>query len=179
MKKTHLFSSLTTLLLALVSCTSGENIDKTTVENVDLTRYMGKWYEIGRFDFYHERGLVGTTATYTLNDDGTVKVLNSGYKEQLDGKFTSAEGKARVRKSGKSGELEVAFFLNFYAEYNILELDTVDYSYALVGGKNDNYLWILSRTPKMNDEVLYLLLNKITERGYKTSKILCVEQPNE
>ena len=82
-----------------------------------------------------------------------------------------------MRKSGKPGELEVAFFLNFYADYNILELDTVNYSYALVGSTSDKYLWILSRTPQMDTDVLTKLLEKAANRGYNTSKILWVEQP--
>ena len=82
-----------------------------------------------------------------------------------------------MRKSGKPGELEVAFFLNFYADYNILELDTVNYSYALVGSASDKYLWILSRTPQMDTDVLTKLLEKAANRGYNTSKILWVEQP--
>ena len=178
MKKIHLFSVLTGLLLGATSCASSK-LDKSTVPNVDLTRYMGKWYEIGRFDVAFEKGLVGTTANYTLNSDGTVEVINAGYKESLTGEATSAEGKARVRKSGKPGELEVAFFLNFYADYNILELDTVGYSYSVVGSSSDKYLWILSRTPKMDTDVLNGLLQKIAARGYNTSKILWVDQPNE
>ena len=102
-----------------------------------------------------------------------------GYKETLTGDLGSIEGSARMRKSGKPGELEVAFFLNFYADYNILELDTVNYSYALVGSASDKYLWILSRTPKMDTDVLNGLLQKIAARGYNTSKILWVDQPNE
>ena len=178
MKKIYLFSVLASLVFGTTSCASSK-IDTNTVSNVDLTRYMGKWYEIGRFDVAFEKGLVGTTANYTLNEDGTVKVVNGGYKETLDGKFDSIEGKARARKSGKSGELEVAFFLNFYAEYNILELDTINYDYVLVGGSTDKYLWILSRTPNMDTDILEMLLRKAATRGYDTSKILWVDQPNE
>jgi len=178
MKKIYLFSVLASLVLGISSCASSK-IDTNTVPNVDLTRYMGKWYEIGRFDVAFEKGLVGTTANYTLNEDGTVKVVNSGYKETLDGKFDSIEGKAQVRKTGKSGELEVAFFLNFYADYNILELDTINYDYVLVGGSTDKYLWILSRTPNMDTDILEMILSKAATRGYDTSKILWVDQPNE
>ena len=176
MKKIHLFSVLASLLLGTTSCATSK-LHKSTVPNVDLTSYMGKWYEIGRFDVAFEKGLVGTTANYTLNEDGTVKVVNSGYKETLTGDLGSIEGSARMRKSGKPGELEVAFFLNFYADYNILELDTVNYSYALVGSASDKYLWILSRTPQMDTDVLTKLLEKAANRGYNTSKILWVEQP--
>ncbi len=177
MKKNYLFPLLAGLVLALSSCDTGKNLNKTTVENVDLTRYMGKWYEIARFDFSFEKGLVGTTAEYTLKSDGTVAVVNRGFEKTLDGKPTVAEGKARGRKSGKSGELEVAFFLNFYADYNILELDTVDYNYVLVGGSNDKYLWILSRTPQMNAVDKEMLLTKATARGYNINKLLWIPQP--
>ena len=99
MKKNYLFPLLAGLVLALSSCDTGKNLNKTTVENVDLTRYMGKWYEIARFDFSFEKGLVGTTAEYTLKSDGTVAVVNRGFEKTLDGKPTVAEGKARGQRT--------------------------------------------------------------------------------
>ncbi len=154
-----------------------DTVDKSTVSSLDLNRYLGKWYEIARFDHSFERNLVGTTAYYSLNDDGTIRVVNSGYKDSLTGKFKEAIGKARRKDTIHQGVLEVSFFWNFYSDYLVLELDSVNYSYALVGSKSDKYLWILSRTPQMNQKDIFFLWNRIRERGYDPDELIWVEQP--
>ncbi|MBO7284885.1 MAG: lipocalin family protein [Bacteroidales bacterium] len=150
-------------------------IDNSTVKEIDLNRYMGRWYEIARFDHFFERGLVGCIAEYSFRDDGLIKVVNTGYKKSFDGKFKESVGKARVKDSGIPGQLEVAFFLNFYGDYYVLEL-APDYSYVLVGSSSDDFLWILSRTPKMKKEDLDFLLMRAQQRGYDISKLIMVEQ---
>ena len=153
-----------------------DKIDKTTVKTLDIKRYMGKWYEIARFDHKFERGKIGVTANYSLNDDGTILVVNSGYNGTLNGELETATGKAKQPNSKHPGKLKVSFFWIFYAQYNILELDQEEYSYALIGSSSDKYLWILSRTPQMPKETLNSLLQKAKERGYDTSKLIYVEQ---
>ena len=150
-------------------------INKQTVKTLDLERYMGRWYEIARFDHKFERGKVGVTANYTLNDDGTILVVNSGYNGSLTGELESATGKAKQPNSKYPGQLKVSFFWIFYAQYNILELDN-DYSYALIGSSSDKYLWILSRTPQMPQDTLNMLLQKAEDLGYNTSELIYVEQ---
>lgn len=169
--------SVITLLLGsfLVGCERSTPINTKSVDKLDLERYMGTWYEIGRYDMAFERGLVGVTANYTLKEDGMVKVINAGYKESLEGKYKETEGKARRRSKSNNGELEVAFFLNFYSDYNVMEL-AEDYSWALVGSSNVKYLWILSRTPEMDTDILESILRMAANRGYDTSKILWVPQ---
>lgn len=144
-----------------------------TVKEVDLQRYLGKWYEIARFDHSFERGLVGATATYSMREDGKIKVLNQGYKNTLDGELSKAEGKAKLTE--EPGKLKVSFFWIFYADYYILELDA-NYQWALIGSKSDKYLWILSRTPKLEENVKNLILHHAAKRGYDTSKLIWVEQ---
>ena len=153
-----------------------DKIDKTTVKTVDIKRYMGKWHEIARFDHKFERDKVGVTANYSLNDDGTILVVNSGYNGTLNGELETAKGKAKQPNPKYPGELKVSFFWIFYAQYNILELDQEEYSYALIGSSNDKYLWILSRTQQMPKETLNMLLQKAKDRGYDTSKLIYVEQ---
>jgi lipocalin len=150
-----------------------------TVKNVDLKRYVGKWYEIARFDHSFEKNLVGVTATYSFRDDGKIKVLNEGYKFTLDGKHSKATGKAKVPDLKEPGKLKVSFFWFFYADYEILELDTVNYQYALIGGGSPDYLWILSRTPQMAPETYNMLLQKAKDRGYDLSKLIKVAQKNK
>ena len=146
----------------------------STVKELDLNRYLGTWYEIARFDHRFERGLVGVTATYSMREDGKIKVLNQGYENTLDGKLNTAEGKAKL--TSEPGKLKVSFFWIFYADYFVMELDE-NYQWALIGSSSDKYLWILSRTPKLESNVKNLILHKAAKRGYDTSKLIWVEQP--
>lgn len=161
------------MLLGLFSCKPTE-IVTTTVKELDIERYMGPWYEIARFDHSFERGLVGCMANYELQSDGKVKVTNTGYRKSLDGKFKESVGKAYRPDDNVPGKLKVSFFLNFYSEYNVLEL-APDYRYALIGSKSDSYLWILSRTPELSQDDLDFLLGSAKARGYDTSKLIWVE----
>ena len=166
MKKiVYAVSSMLLCSFFLFSCDS-ENINTSTVEELDLNRYAG------------ERNLTGCTAMYTLNGDGTIKVINAGYKNSLDGKYQETEGKARRPNDAEPGKLEVAFFLNFYADYYVLELAD-DYRYSLVGSKKSKYLWILSRTPQMDAKDLDFVLKSAENRGYDTNKLIWVEQKEE
>ena len=160
------------------ACSSSDDIVTTTVSQLDLAQYVGQWYEIARFDHRFERGLVGCMDNYSINDDGTVKVLNTGYEDSLDGKYKESEGKARRPDDSKPGQLEVSFFLWFYSEYNVMEL-TDDYRYALVGSKTDNYLWILSRTPQLDPADKTFLLAQAKARGYDTDKLIWVQQKED
>jgi apolipoprotein D and lipocalin family protein len=151
--------------------TQSENMDLTTVKQLDLERYMGTWYEIARFDHSFERGMSHVTATYELRPDGKINVTNAGYK---DGKQRTATGKAKQPDPSEPGQLKVAFFLFFYADYFILELDA-DYQWALIGSSSDKYLWILSRNPVMAKDTLENVLVKARERGYDTSRLIWVD----
>lgn len=153
-----------------------KHIDKTTVKKLDVKKYMGKWYEIARFDHSFEKHLIGVTAFYTLLDNGKIKVINSGYKNNFKGTFKEAKGKAKMPDPTEPGKLKVSFFLWFYSDYYILELDELHYKYALIGSKSDNFLWILSRTPSLPEKTLNYLLDKAKTRGYDTSRLLWVQQ---
>lgn len=148
-------------------------LDISTIDSLDIARYMGRWYELARFDHPFERNMELVTVNYTLKPDGTVEVVNSGYNTRR-GKFKQSRGTAR-RVKGRTGELEVTFFLNFWSPYKVLEL-APDYSYALVGSNSDKYLWILSRTPRLSSAVLSEILVRAEERGYDTDRLIWVEQ---
>jgi apolipoprotein D and lipocalin family protein len=165
------------LPLMVSSCLSSRKaMEMGIVESVDLERYAGKWYEIARYPHRFERDLVGVTAEYTITGNGRLKVVNSGYKGSFEGEFRSVEGKAKTADNSGSGWLKVSFFWFFYADYLILELDTLNYQYALIGSSSKNYLWILGREPFMDPETLQMLLNKAEERGYELTKIELVKQ---
>ena len=134
-----------------------KTIDKSTVKEFNLQRYLGKWYEIARYDHRFERGLHYVTAEYSKRPDGKIKVLNCGHQDAVDGKEKCSIGKARPSHNGQPGQLQVAFFLSFYSDYNILELDP-DYQWSLIGSSTDKYLWILSRTPHLDQNTLNQIL---------------------
>ncbi len=166
-------------LLMLVSC--GNNvpmnpIDTSTVKEVILEKYLGTWYEIARFPHSFEKGLVGVTANYSMRKDGKIRVVNKGFKGSLDGKLSRAEGKAKIPDPTVSSRLKVSFFLFFYGDYYVLELDP-DYQWAMIGSSSPNYFWILSRTPQMDPKVYQALLENAERRGYDLSPLIKVEQP--
>jgi apolipoprotein D and lipocalin family protein len=168
-----------TLLLMLVSCANRsamKSIDTSTVDHLDIGKYLGTWYEIARFPHSFEKGLVGVTANYSLRDDGRIRVINQGYKETLEGRISRAEGKAKIPDPAYPMRLKVSFFLFFYGDYYVLELDK-DYQWAMIGSSSPNYFWILSRSPRMDPEVYRMLLDNAEKRGYDLTQLIEVEQP--
>ncbi|MBR5842396.1 MAG: lipocalin family protein [Bacteroidaceae bacterium] len=166
---------ITSILVGLCGVASARQIDNSTITAFDLDRYLGKWYEVARYDHAFERGLVGTTAEYTRRGDGKIKVLNSGYLDTLDGSYQQSVGKAKPNSNGKPGQLRVSFFGPFYGDYYILDL-APDYSYSVVGSSSPRYLWILSRTPHLSPEVKTRIVDNLQRRGYDTDKLIWVEQ---
>lgn len=161
-----------------ISCSAGtpqtRSFDNSTVASVDLDKYLGTWYEMARFDHSFERNMQGVQANYSMRDDGLIRVLNSGYKGGLGGKLKEAEGKARFPDPTVSSKLQVAFFLNFWGDYYVMELAD-DYRYALIGSSTQKYLWILSRTPFLAPADKAFLLDRIEKRGYDASKLIWVQ----
>lgn len=146
------------------------------VDNFEQERYLGKWYEIARFDFKFEKDLNNTTAEYSLNDNGTIKVVNKGYNYVKE-KWQEAEGKAKFRDKSDVAALKVSFFGPFYAGYNVIALDE-DYQYALVCGGNKDYLWILSRTTTIPLEIKNSYLEKAAALGFEINNLIWVEHGN-
>ena len=158
------------ILYAIWGCSSSTTVDNTAVTQVDLKRYLGKWYEVARYDHRFERDMTHCTAIYDLQDDGTLKITNQGQK---NGKSKTSIGKGKLTDS--PGILRVSFFGPFYSDYRILML-APDYSYALVGGSSASYLWILSRTPELSSSIRDTLLQEAHRRGYTTSNLFWVPQ---
>ena len=166
--------------LIILTASKGQNslIDKTVVKELDIEKYLGKWYEISRYDHRFERDLVGVTATYSYPKDGKIKVVNAGYKKSLKGKKSEAIGKAKIPDLNIPSKLKVSFFWFFYGNFFVLELDE-NYQLAVIGSSSDKYLWILARTPQMEYSLYNELLNKLTDRGYDITKLIMVEQNAE
>jgi len=170
-----LFAALTIQSIAQNNGTM-KNPDTTPVNDFELERYLGTWYEIARFPHRFEKDLVGVTATYSLKRNGKVRVENAGYKDSLDGKYSTAKGKAKFAGNPAVGHLKVSFFLFFYADYYIMALDKADYQWALVGSSSPDYLWILCREPEMEESVYQSLLDEARKRGYDLGELERVPQ---
>lgn len=164
---------LAAVAIFLTACTGApEGVEP--VSGFELNRYLGTWYEIARLDHRFERGLSNVTATYSLRDDGGVRVINRGYDAE-DGEWNEAEGKAYFVGDEDTGQLKVSFFGPFYGGYNIIELDKEGYRYSMVAGPDRSYLWILSREPDLDDAVLERLLAKAGELGFPLGELIMVE----
>jgi apolipoprotein D and lipocalin family protein len=155
-------------LLSACSTALPENI--RPVSHFKLDRYLGQWYEIARLDHSFERGLSRVTATYSLRDDGGVRVLNRGF-DDASGKWKEAEGKAYFVTRPDTGHLKVSFFGPFYGAYGIFELDP-DYGYALVSGPDTSYLWLLARSPRLDETTRNRLVAHAAAKGFDTSKLI-------
>jgi len=147
------------------------------VGSVDLSRYAGRWYEIARLPNRFEKKCVDSvTATYTLRSDGKVGVVNRCRK--ANGEYTTASGKAKIVDKKTNAKLKVTFFWPFYGDYWILDLGS-NYEYAVVGAPNRDYLWILSRTPQLDEQLYQGLLTKMAARGFDTERMIRTPHPTE
>ena len=138
------------------------------VPHVELEKYLGKWYEIAHLPAKFQEGCNETTATYTLSKDGSISVLNQSIK---DGKMKQAKGKAKVVDKNSNAKLKVTFFWPFYGDYWIIKLGN-DYEYSVVGTPNRKYLWILSRTPQMDDVLYSQIIDYVKSKGFDTNKLI-------
>ena len=161
------------LSLILISCT-GIPKGVSPVKKFDETRYLGKWYEIARLDHSFERGLSKVTADYALMSDGGIEVINRGFSVTQN-KWKEAKGKAYFVGARNEGHLKVSFFGPFYGSYIIFDLDQENYQYAFISGYNTSYLWLLSRTPTVSEEVKEQFVKKSKELGFNTNDLIFAE----
>ena len=151
--------------------------DLPTVEKVDLTKYAGTWYEIARLPNSFEKGMTCVTATYTLKENGKVKVLNKGYLADK-GKYKTAKGTAWVPDGGYPGRLKVTFFWPFAGNYYIMALDE-GYAYALVGDPSRKYLWVLARTKTLEESIYSELMALAKNKGFDVEQVMRIDQSCE
>lgn len=137
-------------------------------------KYLGIWHEIARLDFFWEKNMKNVTATYTLNDDGSIRVDNKGY-DMVKEKNKQNIGKAKFVRNTDEGALKVSFFGPFYSGYNIVRVDN-DYDTALVFGENLDYLWILSRTKTIPEDIKKQYLDYAKKSGYAIDKLVWTAQ---
>lgn len=161
-------------LLILNACSVGIPEKAVAVQNFDSDKYLGTWYEIARFDFKFEKNLNQVTATYSKNPDGSIRVDNKGY-DYIKKEWKQSIGEAKFVNTDQEARLKVSFFKPFWSGYNVIDI-TSDYRYALVAGKNLDYLWILSREKTIPYTIKYQFLKKAQSIGYNTSDLIWVEQ---
>lgn len=161
-------------LLLMTNALADDTKPLTTVSSVDLNRYVGKWYEIARYPNRFQKKCAGNvTANYKIKENGNIEVVNACQKES--GEMMTATGKAKIVDKTTNAKLKVSFFWIFYGAYWIIDLDP-DYKYAVVSEPGRNYLWILSRTPQIDDETYKKIVKGIEEKGLDTSKIVKTKQ---
>ena len=144
------------------------------VKGFDLKRYLGRWYEICRMPMRYEKGLTRVTAEYSLNADGSVRVVNSGFDERSR-RWRKSTGKAIFADDPNEAKLKVSFFGPFYAGYNVVAIDE-DYQYALVFGRTLDYMWILARDPDVPEKILRKYVEKAAAAGYDYYRLIWTEQ---
>lgn len=157
----------------ILGCTgTPKGVDPIT--NFQLDPYLGTWYEIARLDHSFERGLSRVSATYSMRDDGGVRVLNKGYNDEKQS-WKEAEGKGYYKSDPNVGHLKVSFFGPFYGSYIIFKLDPAG-QHAFIASNTKEYLWLLSRTPTISDELKQEFLDTASKLGYETDKLIWVDQ---
>jgi apolipoprotein D and lipocalin family protein len=159
-------------VLGLNSCAENAN-SPAIIQNFELNKYLGTWYEIARLDHSFERDLSQVTANYSLRSDGKVKVVNRGFKNSKN-TWSESVGKAKFAGLKSEGSLKVSFFGPFYGAYNIVMLDE-DYKYALVVSTGTKYMWLLSRTTTIPDIIKTSYLKKASELGINIDELIWVE----
>ena len=162
--------------VALTACASiqrgpvGNSAVPQPAKAVDLSRYAGLWYEIGRYENGFERGCEGVTARYTVRDDGMIGVLNACRKGSRTGAENTVNGKAKVVEGSQNAKLKVSFFGPFYGDYWVLD-HADDYSWSIVGEPSGRYLWLLSRTAQPPPQVREAIMNRTRDLGYDLTMV--------
>lgn len=160
------------LSIMIFSCVRAEQIKVAAIDDFDISRYLGTWYEIARMDHPFERGLVSVTANYTLRADGKIQVLNQGFSVAKDEWRSS---KAVAKTTHVPNKLRVFFFPLISASYNVAYVDE-DYTLAVVSGGSSRYLWFLSRTSHISLEEQDRLVAVARSLGYHTNELIYVSQ---
>lgn len=168
--------TLSAVVIILSGCTiltTGLPANIKPINNFNLDQYLGTWYEIVRLDNSFERGLTKVTATYSMRDDGGVTVLNKGFNAKHDS-WKEADGKAYFVQDDNVGHLKVSFFGPFYASYVVVDTDANHQQFSIVSGYNKDYLWLLSRTPTVSDEIKEKFMTLAKDKGFDMNELITV-----
>jgi apolipoprotein D and lipocalin family protein len=180
MKRSAIMAAM--LALALSGCATlekgpvGNSAVPQPAKPVELQRYLGKWYELARYEAGFQKGCEGVTAEYSLTAPDRIKVVNSCRQDSVDGKARDAVGKAKIVEGSNNAKLRVSFFGPFYGDYWVLDRAD-DYDWAIVGEPSGRYLWLLHRRPNPGKAAKDALVKRIAGLGYDTSLLRWTKQP--
>jgi len=160
-------------LIIYNSCSAGIPKGAKAVNNFDAKKYLGRWYEIARFDYRFEKNMDNVTAEYSENPNGTIRVSNKGY-DYIKKEWKESVGEAKFVKDKTDARLKVSFFKPIWAGYNVIDIDE-NYQYALVAGSSLKYLWILSRTTTLPESMRQRFIEKAKRIGYNTDELIWVK----
>jgi apolipoprotein D and lipocalin family protein len=161
------------LAFALGACTGvPKGIEPVTP--FDVSRYQGQWFEIMRLDHSFERGLTNVSATYALQKNGSVSVLNRGF-DRKNCRWKEANGTAEFLRDPKTGSLAVTFFWPFAGGYHVFELDKKDYQWVAISGPSRDYLWILARHPELAHKQRDRLVAEAKRLGFPVDELILVD----
>ncbi len=163
-------------LVAVAALATSTEPELTVVDSVDLDRYLGTWYEVASYPAWFQKNCTAVTADYSMREDGQIRVVNSCRKGSLGGKLKQSTGRAKVVDSATNAKLKVSFFGPFWGDYWIIDLDP-DYRWAVVGVPNRKYLWILSRSPLMEQAEFDEIVARLPAAGYDASRLQMTLQP--
>lgn len=182
MKKLGLAIGAIAISAVLAGCASiprpgpvGNQAVPEPAKSVDLQRYMGRWYEQFRYEASFQKDMEAVVADYSVNDDGSVRVINSGRKGGLDGKLKTSKGKAKVVDTFTNAKLKVSFFGPFYGDYWVLDRGE-NYEWSIVGEPSGRYLWALTRDAKPSADITETLNRRVRELGYDPALIRPTQQ---
>jgi apolipoprotein D and lipocalin family protein len=176
MKNAAAIAMIASLAFAIVGCATlsrgpvGNRAVPQPTKSVDLDRYLGRWYEIARYEASFQRGCEAVTADYSRKDDGTIRILNSCRQGSVDGKLRTSTGKAKIADSQTQAKLRVSFFGPFYGDYWVLD-HADDYSWSIVGEPSGRYLWLLARDARPDPALRSTLESRAKELGYDWSLV--------
>lgn len=160
-------------LMFLNSCSTKIPAGATAVQNFNSEKYLGKWYEIARFDYRFEKNLENVTAEYSKKSNGKIEVKNRGFN-YVKNEWKEAIGEAKFVNQPTEARLKVSFFKPIWSGYNVIDLDE-NYKYALIAGDNLNYLWILSREKTIPESYRQRFVAKAKALGYNTDELIWVK----
>jgi apolipoprotein D and lipocalin family protein len=168
--------------LVLGACTTlqsgpvGNSAVPQPAKAVDLDRYLGRWYELGRYEAGFQKDCEAVTADYSLTAPGKIRVVNSCRQGSVDGKLRNVTGKAKIVQGSNNAKLRVSFFGPFYGDYWVLD-HADDYSWSIVGEPSGRYLWLLSRTATPDEAAKRAILERASQMGYDMKLLRWTRQP--
>jgi apolipoprotein D and lipocalin family protein len=175
-RKLSELSVITALLGSMLMGACSSNPPLETVSNVDLKRFQGKWYEIAKLPRPTQADCYGTIAQYTQTSSTTMNFVHQCNLGSLSGPLHESSADAVVNDTSATAKLSVNFGGGFYGDYWVIDLGE-NYQYAVVGHPTRQFLWIISRTPSLDQPTLDGILQRAKDKGFDVQQLQYTQQP--